>query len=154
VDFNDYSMENRTYRYFKSDPLYGFGYGLSYTSFFYDQLNLPSVSQAGKKITVSARVTNKGKKDGEEVVQLYISNENRSIKAPLKALKGFKRILLKAGETRVIQFTLTPQDLSVPDENGVPRLLKGKLSISLGGGQPDEKLPTTSNVVKKTVTIN
>ncbi|MEP7376734.1 MAG: glycoside hydrolase family 3 C-terminal domain-containing protein [Chitinophagaceae bacterium] len=154
VDFNDYSMENRTYRYFKRDPLYGFGYGLSYTSFFYDRLTAPPVVQAGKKITISARVTNRGKKDGEEVIQLYVSNENKLIRSPLKSLKGFKRIFLKAGETRVIQFILTPQDLSVPDETGAYNLLKGKLSISIGGGQPDEKKLTTSNVVKKTVTIN
>lgn len=154
VDFNDYSMENRTYRYFKSDPLYGFGYGLSYTSFFYDQLKIPEVSQAGKKLTVSAKVTNTGKKDGEEVIQLYVANENKSIKAPLKALKGFKRIFLKAGESRIVQFTLTPQDLSVPDDTGAYKLLKGKITISVGGGQPDEIRKTTSNVVKKTITIN
>ena len=154
ADFNDYSMENRTYRYFKSDPLYGFGYGLSYTSFFYDQLKTPVLSKPGKKILVSARVTNKGKKDGEEVVQLYISNENKTIKSPLKALKGFRRIFLKAGESRVMQFILTPQDLSVADDSGKYKLLKGKLAISVGGGQPDEKKKTTSNVVKTTVMIN
>jgi beta-glucosidase len=154
ADFNDYSMENRTYRYFKSDPLYGFGYGLSYTSFFYDQLKTPVLSKPGKKILVSAKVTNKGKKDGQEVVQLYISNENKTIKSPLKALKGFRRIFLKAGESRVMQFTLTPQDLSVADDSGKYKLLKGKLAISVGGGQPDEKKKTTSNVVKTTVMIN
>jgi beta-glucosidase len=88
-DFNDYSMENRTYRYFKSDPLYGFGYGLSYTSFYYDQLKTPHTVQAGKNILLSARVTNKGKKDGDEVVQLYVANQNKAIKSPLKA---FERI--------------------------------------------------------------
>ncbi|MBL7745427.1 MAG: glycoside hydrolase family 3 C-terminal domain-containing protein [Chitinophagaceae bacterium] len=151
--FSDYSMENRTYRYFKGAPLYGFGYGLSYTSFHYDQLKVPVASQAGKKIMVSARVTNTGKRDGEEVVQLYLSNENKTIKAPLKALKGFKRIFLKAGESKIIQFILTPQDLSVPDEKGTYRPLKGKLSVSVGGGQPDEKNKTTSNLQRKTVSI-
>ncbi|MBL7740813.1 MAG: glycoside hydrolase family 3 C-terminal domain-containing protein [Chitinophagaceae bacterium] len=151
--FSDYSMENRTYRYFKGDPLYGFGYGLSYTSFHYDQLKVPAASQAGKKIIVSARVTNTGKRDGEEVVQLYLSNENKTIKAPLKALKGFKRIFLKAGESKIIQFTLTPQDLSVPDEKGTYRSLKGKLLVSVGGGQPDEKNKMTSNVQNRTVSV-
>ncbi|HLG39076.1 MAG TPA: glycoside hydrolase family 3 C-terminal domain-containing protein, partial [Chitinophagaceae bacterium] len=116
--FSSYSMENRTYRYFKGDPLYGFGYGLSYTSFHYDQLKLPATAIVGKKVTVSVRVTNKGKIDGEEVVQLYVSNENKTIKAPLKALKGFKRIALKAGESRVVQFQLTPENLSTVDDNG------------------------------------
>lgn len=153
-DFSSYSMENRTYRYFKSDPLYGFGYGLSYTSFYYDQLKVPTTSLAGKQIIVSARVTNTGIKDGEEVIQLYVSNENKAIKAPLKALKGFKRILLKAGESKMVQFQLTPQDLSVPDDEGIYKQMKGKLSISVGGGQPGEKLKTTSNVVKAQVMLN
>ncbi|HEY6504991.1 MAG TPA: glycoside hydrolase family 3 C-terminal domain-containing protein [Chitinophagaceae bacterium] len=152
--FSDYSMENRTYRYFKGDPLYGFGYGLSYTSFSYDQLKMPASSPAGKKITVSVRVTNTGKKDGEEVVQLYIANENKTIKAPLKALKGFKRIFLKAGESKIVQFTLTAQDLSVVGDTGAYKPIKGKLTVSVGGGQPGEKNKTTSNVVKRTITIN
>jgi beta-glucosidase len=154
TDFNDYSMENRTYRYFKNDPLYGFGYGLSYTSFFYDQLKVPLATAAGKKITVSARVTNKGKRDGEEVVQLYISHENKTIKVPLKALKGFKRIFLKAGESKIVQFTLTAQDFSVADLNGAYKVVKGKTMISIGGGQPGEKNKTTSNTVKGVVSVN
>jgi beta-glucosidase len=152
-DFSSYSMENRTYRYFKSDPLYGFGYGLSYTSFFYDQLKVPAAAPLGKKISVSARVTNKGKTDGEEVVQLYISPEGQTIRTPLKSLKGFKRIFLKAGESKLVQFELTPQDLSVANDNGAYKSLKGKIAISIGGGQPDEKKKTTSNVAKGRVTI-
>src|SRR6185503_3121943 len=135
--FSDYSMENRTYRYFNGDPLYGFGYGLSYTSFVYDQLKMPAASPVNKNITVSVRVTNKGKVDGEEVVQLYVSNENKTIKAPLKALKGFKRISLKAGESRVVQFQLTPENLSTVDEKGKSKQNRGKILISVGGGQPD-----------------
>ncbi len=153
-DFNSYSMENRTYRYFKGEALYGFGYGLSYTRFRYDQLKVPAVSASGKKITVSVRVTNTGKRDGEEVVQLYVSSENKTIKAPLKALKGFKRIFLKAGESKLLQFVLNPQDVSVADDTGTYKTVKGKTVISVGGGQPDEKRQTTSNVVKGVVTIN
>jgi beta-glucosidase len=153
-DFNDYSMENRTYRYFKGQPLYSFGYGLSYTTFKYDQLKLPATGKAGNKIVVSVRVTNTGKKDGDEVVQLYVMNQNRNMKSPLKALKGFKRITLKAGESKIVAFELTPQDLSVPDEQGSMQLLKGKIALSVGGGQPDEKLETTSNSVKADITIN
>ncbi len=152
-DFNSYSMENRTYRYFKGDPLYGFGYGLSYTSFHYDQLKVPAISTAGQRIMVNAVVTNTGKREGEEVVQLYVSNENKTIKAPLKALKDFKRIVLKAGESKIIQFQLSPQDLSTVDDNGMLKQLKGKIMISIGGGQPDEKNKTTSDVVKGEVKI-
>ena len=152
-DFNNYSMENRTYRYFKGDPLYGFGFGLSYTSFHYDQLKLPASVAVGKNITVSARVTNSGKLEGEEVVQLYVSNENKAIKAPLKALKGFKRISLKAGETKMVQFTLTPQDLSTIDDKGKFKENKGNIMISIGGVQPGDKNKTTSDVVKGEVRV-
>jgi beta-glucosidase len=145
--FDSYSMENRTYRYFKGDPLYGFGYGLSYTSFLYDQLKVPAISHVGKKVVVSARVANNGKMDGEEVVQLYVSNKNTAIKSPIRALKGFKRISLKAGESKTIQFELSPQDLSVIDDKGMMKQPKGKLLISIGGGQPGMKMKTTSNVV-------
>jgi len=134
--------------------LYGFGYGLSYTSFLYDQLKTPTASPAGNKLTASVRVTNTGTRDGEEVVQLYIANENKKIKSPLKALKGFKRIFLKAGESRIVQFVLQPADLAVANDSGAYTPLKGKLTISIGGGQPDDKKKTTSNVVKKTITIN
>jgi beta-glucosidase len=152
--FSDYSMENRTYRYFKGEPMYGFGYGLSYTNFRYDQLKMPATAVTGKKVTVSVKVTNSGKRDGEEVVQLYVTNENKTIKAPLKALRGFKRITLKAGESRVMQFQLSPEDLSVVNEKGELKQVKGKLMISVGGGQPGEKAKTTSNVVKGEVAIN
>ncbi|HKH59309.1 MAG TPA: glycoside hydrolase family 3 C-terminal domain-containing protein [Flavitalea sp.] len=153
-DFNDYSMENRTYRYFKGQPLYSFGYGLSYSTFRYDQLKLPPIGKAGNNIAVSVRVTNTGKKDGDEVVQLYVINKNKSIRSPLKALKGFKRIMLKAGESRIVQFELTTQDLAVPDEQGSMQMLKGKISVSVGGCLPDEKSQSTSNSVTADITIN
>jgi len=152
-DFNDYSMENRTYRYFKSDPLYSFGYGLSYTSFLYDQLTIPATSPAGHRLTASVQVTNTGTRDGEEVVQLYVVNENKKVKAPMKALKGFKRIFLKAGESTTVQFVLQPADLAVATDTGAYTPIKGEVTISIGGGQPDDKLKSTSNVVKKTITI-
>jgi beta-glucosidase len=152
--FSDYSMNNRTYRYFRGEPLYGFGFGLSYTSFHYDQLKMPTALNAGKSLLVSARVTNKGKMDGEEVIEVYVSHADKLIKAPLKALKGFRRVSLKAGESRTLQFKLSPDDLSVVDENGKLREPKGSIIISVGGRQPDEKNPSTSDVVTGTVKIN
>jgi beta-glucosidase len=152
-DFNDYTMENRTYRYFKGQPLYGFGYGLSYTTFTYDQLKVPPTTIAGKKITVTARVTNTGKRDGEEVVQLYLSQPG-NVKAPIKALKGFKRIPLKAGESKVVQFELTPMDLSVVDESGAIKQVPGKLSISIGGCQPDAQTKAAKKTVDGSVTVS
>jgi beta-glucosidase len=133
-DFEDYSMANRTYRYFRGAPVYPFGYGLSYTSFKYAN---PEIDKAGTgtSLKVKATVTNAGDRDGDEVVQLYLSNK-RDFATPIRALKGFKRIHLKTGESQTVEFTLTEKDLSVVgvDGNAVP--LKGEVVISLGGGQP------------------
>lgn len=134
-DFDDYSMANRTYRYFKGKPLYRFGDGLSYTSFAYGDLKFSPVQNKDKKVVVSCRVTNTGARDGEEVVQLYVSGQNAH--ELLRSLKGFQRIFLKKGESRLVQFSLTPQDLSVNDNNGNPQPYKGKVVISVGGCQPD-----------------
>lgn len=152
--FSDYSMNNRTYRYFKGEALYPFGYGLSYSSFKYDMLKVPATVATGKNVTVSARVTNTGKIGGEEVVQLYISHQGVQGKAPLKALKGFQRISLKAGESKTVSFTLTPEQLSLVSEDGKMLEPKGKVVISVGGGQPDIKNNTTSNVIKESLIIN
>jgi beta-glucosidase len=146
-------MSNRTYRYFRGEPLYGFGYGLSYTTFRYDQLQLPSSTGKGKTVTVSVRIKNTGKRDGEEVAQLYVSGQDKNIQAPLRALKGFQRIFLKAGESKTIQFRLSPEDLSIIDDNGNPIEFSGKVMISVGGGQPGTKIKTTSNVVNGTISI-
>jgi beta-glucosidase len=151
--FSDYSMNNRTYRYFTGEALYPFGYGLSYTSFNYSGLLAPASLAKGKNISVTATVKNTGKKDGEEVMQLYISYPGVKEKAPLKMLKGFKRISLKAGESKKISFTLTPEQLSLISEEGKTYQPKGKMNISIGGGQPGVKNKTTSNVVTKQVTI-
>lgn len=151
--FTDYSMSNRTYRYFKGEALYGFGYGLSYTTFTYDQLKLAPSTIKGKTVPVSVRVKNTGRKDGEEVIQLYVSSQDKTVLAPIKALKGFQRIFLKAGESKIVQFNLSPEDISIIDDNGNPKEFSGKVNISIGGGQPGTKMKTTSNVVKGTINI-
>lgn len=151
--FSDYSMKNRTYRYFKGEAMYPFGYGLSYTNFKYSQFNLPTKAIAGSKILLRATVTNIGKTAGEEVVQVYVANQDQSIHSPIKALKGFQRITLKAGESKLVQFTLTGDDLSVVDNNGKLQPLKGKVAISIGGGQPAVPNKTSSNVLVKEITI-
>ncbi len=152
-DFSDYSMKGRTYRYFDGKPLYGFGYGLSYSTFKYEQLIMPTQIKSGNSITVSLAVTNTSKLNGEEVVQLYITNPNTKVKSPLKALKGFERVSLKAGERRVLKFTLSPEELSLVNEEGIAQLIKGKLLISAGGSQPDELNVTSGNVLSKTISI-
>ncbi len=146
-------MNNRTYRYFAGEALYPFGYGLSYTNFTYTGLTTPAVVAKGKKVTVSVTVKNTGKRNGEEVMQLYTAYNNLKGLNPLKALKGFKRISLKAGESKKISFTLTPEQLSLIDEAGNAYQPNEKLTISIGGGQPGVKNKTTSNVVSRIVTI-
>lgn len=152
--FMDYGMDGRTYRYFKGEALYPFGYGLSYTRFTYSDLRTPASTNTGKNIQVSVQVKNNGSMDGDEVVQLYVSHQGQKTKAPIRALKGFQRVHLKAGESRTITFTLTAEDLSVVNEqNGNSFQPKGMVLISAGGGQPDVRISTTSNVLQKTLQI-
>lgn len=152
-DFRNYDMSNRTYRYFKGTPLYPFGYGLSYTHFKYDMVNVPAKIQSGKTVKVTARVINTGKRDGEEVVQLYVAHTSSAYKSPAKALKGFERIFLKAGESKTITFNLTPEQLSLINQAGQAIQPKGNVTISVGGGQPGIKNKTTSNVVSRSVRV-
>jgi beta-glucosidase len=144
-DFNDYSMKNRTYRYFKGIPLYGFGYGLSYTTFQYDHLKI--IRDVSGNTNVKVEVKNSGKKDGEEVVELYVSGSNNA-QLPLRSLKGFQRIFLKAGESKIVSFSLTKEDLSILDDSGKPKLLPGKIMISVGGCQPDAKSLATKKTIQ------
>lgn len=137
-DFEDYSMKGRTYRYFKGKPLYGFGHGLSYTSFRYSGLQVAPPDGAGQSIAVSVQVTNAGKLDGEEVVQLYLSGQGSGDRTPIYSLKGFQRIFIKKGETQTVRFRLTPADLATLDDYGQPLPLSGKLTLYVGGSQPDE----------------
>ncbi|GAB3831126.1 glycoside hydrolase family 3 C-terminal domain-containing protein [Pontibacter rugosus] len=151
--FGDYSMDGRTYRYFKGQPLYSFGHGLSYTTFKYDQLSIPAKAKTNSPVTVSVRVTNTGKMDGEEVVQLYTSREVNGYKTPIRALKGFQRISLKKGESRVVTFQLRPQDLTVIAEDGTAKHLPGNMQISVGGSQPDAKTNKSKKTVEATVAM-
>lgn len=153
-DFNDYSMNNRTYRYFKGEALYPFGYGLSYTSFRYEQLKTPASITTGKKIAVSVTVKNTGSREGDEVVQLYVSGPGAGNHTPIRALRSFKRISLKPGESRTVTFELTPEELSFVDEKGVLQQNKGKIRISVGGGQPDVKNKTASNTVSSVISVS
>jgi beta-glucosidase len=151
--FVDYKMDNKTYRYFKGTPLYGFGYGLSYTSFKYSNLKTPVKIKKGQSVSISVKVTNTGKTEGEEVAQLYLINQDAAIKTPLKSLKGFDRFNLKPGENKTITFNLSPEDLSYVTPEGSLKQYEGKIKISIGGSQPDEKLLTKSNVVSKIIQI-
>jgi beta-glucosidase len=134
--FKDYRMEGRTYRYHKGEVLYPFGYGLSYTHFAYSAVaaDLPVVDANGA-VTISAKVTNAGARDGEEVVQLYLTRPGLA-GAPIRALAGFQRIGLKAGETREVRFTLSGRTLSSVDPQGARKVFAGPVEAWVGGGQP------------------
>jgi len=135
-DFEDYAMQNRTYRYFTGEPLYGFGHGLSYTTFEYSGMKLSSPQlQAGNPLDVEVDVKNTGKRDGDEVAELYISFPKLP-GAPLHALRGFTRFHLKAGEQKHVKLTLSPRDLSYVNEAGDRMLSTGDYLITVGGGQP------------------
>jgi len=129
--FEDYSMAGRTYRYFKGEALYPFGHGLSYTSFGYAN---PRVTTKGA-VSVSVDVTNNGARDGDEVVQLYVSHPGVA-GAPLRALEGFQRIHLAKGEKRSVTFTLDDRALSVVDDKGERKVVPGTVDVWVGGGQP------------------
>ncbi len=136
-DFEDYSMANRTYRYFKGDVRYPFGYGLSYTTFAYQPLSNASVVKTGESIQVTTTVTNTGKRDGDEVVQLYVSHpQNGNTRVPLRALKGFKRIHLNKGESQTVTFMLSPEELALVDDKGNLVQKEGPVELYIGGGQP------------------
>jgi beta-glucosidase len=151
--FTDYSMNNRTYRYFTGKPLYGFGFGLSYSNFKYEDLMVPAVIHAGRPVTVSVKVTNTSKMDGEEVSELYLSHLGLKIKTPIRALKGFERNFIKAGQSKIVHFQLTPEELSLTEANGHWTELHGKLVISVGGSQPDAQTAKTKKTVAKEVSI-
>ncbi len=152
--FSDYTMKGRTYRYFEGEALYPFGHGLSYSTFNYSLLKSPVSVARGKSVMVSVSVKNTSSKDGEEVVQLYVAHPDSKNNSPERALKGFKRIFLKAGESKVITFKLSAQDISLVNETtGAAYQPKGKINISVGGGQPGIKNKTTSNVVTRQLAV-
>ena len=134
--FENYDMEGRTYRYFRQSPLYPFGFGLSYTNFAYTDLNLPKEVKMGENITVSVKVTNTGDRDGDEVVQLYLTDEKASTPRPIRSLEGFKRISLKKGESQIVSFTLEPRQLSMINDKDKQVVEPGFFTVAIGGEQP------------------
>jgi beta-glucosidase len=133
--FKDYGMAGRTYRYFAGEALYPFGHGLSYTRFAYGEPVLERATvKAGQTQGVEVEVTNRGGRDGDEVVQLYVSRDAPS--APVRSLQGFQRIHLKAGETRRVRFALDGAAMSVVGPDGTRSIAAGPVRVWIGGGQP------------------
>ncbi len=142
-DFRDYNMAGRTYRFMDEEPLYRFGFGLSYTQFAYGNLRIADIKsqisdlENGQTVSVAVDITNTGERDGDEVVQLYVSDVESSVPVPRHHLEGFRRIHLKAGETQTVTFELKPEQLACYDDDGRPFIEPGDFRISVGGGQPD-----------------
>ena len=135
--FRDYAMAGHTYRFFAGEPLYPFGYGLSYTQFSYSDLELSaSEIPAGASLTVSAVVKNTGETSGDEVVQLYVKDVEASVPVPIRNLEGFQRVHLAPGESRKISFDLQPKDLSIIMDDGRRAVEPGHFKFFIGGGQP------------------
>jgi beta-glucosidase len=153
--FTDYSMQGRTYRYFKGEPLYPFGFGLSYTSFAYSNLRFDSRSvRAGQPIKVTVDVTNVGDRAGDEVVQLYLTDVAASAPVPIHSLIGFDRISLRSGEKRTVTFTITPRQMSLIDDNGKRIIEPGEFLVSAGGAQPGSRqIPTVTGKFSVTNTL-
>jgi beta-glucosidase len=134
--FTSYSMAGRTYRYFTEQPLYPFGYGLSYTTFRYEDAKVSSTEiSSDATISVSTRVTNTGKRAGDEVVELYLTHAGIE-GAPLRALAGFQHVHLEPGASKTVTFALRDRDLSTVDAAGVRRIVPGDVRVWIGGGQP------------------
>ena len=134
--FDDYSMKGRTYRYFDGTPVYPFGYGLSYSTFAYGEVDVQAVDgdpESGLRVTTTVR--NTSKRAGEEVAQLYLDPPDFE-GAPRLALRGVQRFTLQPGEQRTLTFELTPRDLSFVTRDGVRQIFAGEHRVSVGSGQP------------------
>jgi len=135
--FNDYSMEKRTYRYATAEPLYPFGFGLSYSSFAYADLKLDKNEiAAGDDLTVSVTVTNTGDRTAPEVAQFYLSDLEALTLVPLHKLIGFERAMLEPGESRTLKFFLTPEMMSFVNDDGKLTLEPGEFRLEVGGCSP------------------
>ena len=155
-EFTDYAMKNRTYRYFTGEPLYSFGYGLSYTKFAYSGVKLSTSNlNAGDTLTVEADVKNTGKMAGDEIAELYLTppaGSNGGL-SPKLLLDGFQRVHLGAGESKHVTFTLDPRQLSLVDGQGGRAVQPGSYGIAVGGSQPkDPHAPAPAQTATFTIT--
>jgi beta-glucosidase len=135
----DYSMEGRTYRFLREEPVYPFGLGLSYTRFAYSnaQLQHPEI-RTGDGATLSAMVENTGEHASDEVVQVYAWRTEAPVRVPVRQLVGFRRIYLAAGESRRVEFHISPRQLAMIDDDGRSFIVAGDVHLSVGGSQPDD----------------
>jgi beta-glucosidase len=131
--FTNYDMKGRTYRYFTGEPLFPFGYGLSYTTFSYRNLSVPKQARKGESIKVAVDVSNSGNLAGDEVVQVYVRNTKPAPDSPVRSLEGFERVSLKPGEKKTLQFNIVPA-------------AGGPLEIAVGGNSATQALSASVEV--------
>jgi beta-glucosidase len=134
--YEDYSMVGRTYRYMSKEPMYPFGFGLSYTEFSYRPAEQEITMNAGEEVNIEVTVTNTGQLAGDEVVQLYVSDLEASVRVPISSLKAFRRVHLEAGESRQVSFSIGEKELQIIDEEGNSIVEPGEFRITVGGSSP------------------
>ncbi|MBN2549847.1 MAG: glycoside hydrolase family 3 C-terminal domain-containing protein [Anaerolineales bacterium] len=135
--FDDYNMAGRTYRYFDGEPLYPFGFGLSYTRFSYSNLHFRHTwSASGRRLNLQLQVQNIGEREGDEVVQVYVQHANPRWAGPLWQLAGFTRLRLSVGEVQRLSFTLSQEQLSQVDDQGQLVFIPGEIRLAVGGQSP------------------
>ncbi len=135
--FTDYTLKGRTYRYFTGKPLWGFGYGLSYSTFKYGPVKLSAESlKAGEPLTATVTVTNTGSLGGDEVVEAYLKTPQAD--GPIHSLVAFDRISIAPGASKEVTLKINPRSLSSVDDQGNRSILAGKYTLTLGGAQPEE----------------
>jgi beta-glucosidase len=138
--FEDYSMTGRTYRYATEEPLYPFGFGLSYTHFTYSDLTPDTTTiSVGESLSLHWTLTNSGTVEADEVAQIYLSDLEASAMVPLRSLIGFRRVHLKPGERAVITFTVTPEMMKLVNDAGDRILEPGEFRVTVGGCSPGER---------------
>ena len=138
--FENYNMVGRTYRYMDKEPLFTFGFGLSYTTFSYSNLKLSSDKiKKGEPVTASFTLANTGKLAGDEVVQLYITDLQASFRVPIQSLKGIRKVALQPRQKKDISFVITPEMMSSVDETGKSLIEKGDIQITIGGASPGKR---------------
>jgi beta-glucosidase len=138
--YEEYAMAGRTYRYMTAEPLYPFGFGLSYTRFAYSDLVLAQdMLAAGESLALHVTLTNVGALDADEVVQVYLSDLEASVAVPLHKLVGFQRVYLRSGESKMLEFTITPGMMALVNEDGEPQLEPGQFRVTVGGCSPSAR---------------
>jgi beta-glucosidase len=131
------AMTSRTYRYYTDTVIYPFGFGLSYTTFAYNNLQItPSTGATGASVNIQVDVTNSGTRDGDEVVQVYVTDVAASVAVPIRSLAAFRRVHIAAGQTVTAAFTLGPKAFSIVDATGRRIVEPGAFTVLAGAGQP------------------